>query len=217
MKQRETEKKAEEPSTEYLPTGQAGLPTGQADGRYSYADYLGWQMDEMVELIKGKVFRSAAAAPRRIHQEISGKIFNKLFNFLEHHSCKLYQAPFDVRLPVKSKKNEDIDTVVQPDICVICDKSKLDDLGCIGAPDLIIEILSPGNNKKELQNKYEVYEESGVREYWIIHPYGQTVMTYTLAEGKYIPSRLFTSGDIIESKSIAGFRLDLEYVFRDLD
>jgi Uma2 family endonuclease len=203
MNQQESRDEVKEPFTEY--------------GRYSYADYLGWQMDEMVELIKGKVFRSAAAAPRRIHQEISGKIFNRFFNFLEHHSCKIYEAPFDVRLPIKSKKNEDIDTVVQPDICVICDKSKLDDLGCIGAPDLIIEILSPGNNKKELKNKYEVYEESGVREYWIIHPHEQTVMTYTLMVGKYIPSRLFTSGDIIESKSIAGFRLDLEYVFKDLD
>ncbi|MEX2336069.1 MAG: Uma2 family endonuclease [Fulvivirga sp.] len=203
MNQQETGKEVKEPFTEY--------------GRYSYADYLGWQMDEMVELIKGKVFRSAAAAPRRIHQKISGKVFNKLFNFLEGQKCEVYEAPFDVRLPVKSRKNEDIDTVIQPDICVICDKSKLDDLGCIGAPDLIIEILSPGNNKKELKNKYEVYEESGVREYWIIHPDEQTVMTYTLMEGKYIPSRLFTSGDIIESKSIAGFRLDLEYVFKDLD
>jgi Uma2 family endonuclease len=186
-------------------------------GRYSYADYLSWQMDEMVELIKGKVFRSAAAAPRRIHQEISGKIFYLLFKFLEHHSCKVYEAPFDVRLPVKSKNNEDIDTVVQPDICVICDKSKLDDLGCIGAPDLIVEILSPGSNKKELKNKYEVYEESGVLEYWIIHPDERTVMAYTLEEGKYVPSRLMTSGDVIKSVSISGFQLDLNYVFKDLD
>ena len=203
MAQQKTGNEVKEPFTEY--------------GSYSYSDYLGWQMDEMVELIKGRVFRSAAAAPMRIHQKISGKVFNRLFNFLEGQKCEVYEAPFDVRLPVKSKKNEDIDTVVQPDICVICDKSKLDDLGCIGAPDLVIEILSSGNNKKELKNKYEVYEESGVREYWIIHPHEQTVMTYTLWEGKYIPSRLFTSGDIIGSKSIAGFQLDLEYVFMDLD
>lgn len=186
-------------------------------GRYSYADYLEWQMDEMVELIKGRVFRSAAAAPRRIHQEISGRVFSKLFNFLEHKGCKVYQAPFDVRLPMKSNKHQDIDTVVQPDICVICDKNKLDERGCIGAPDLIIEILSPGNNKKELKHKYEVYEENGVPEYWVIHPYEQTVMTYTLFEGKYRPSKLLIAGDIIESNSVAGFRLDLEYVFRDLD
>jgi Uma2 family endonuclease len=203
MEQNRSGKEVKEPFTRY--------------GRYSYADYLEWQMDEMVELIKGKVFRSAAAAPKRIHQKISGRVFNQLFNFLEGNSCEVYEAPFDVRLPVKSKKHKDIDTVVQPDICVVCDKGKLDELGCIGAPDLIIEILSPGNNRKELKYKYEVYEESGVSEYWVIHPSEQTVITYTLFEGKYRPSKLLIAGDIIESKSVAGFRLDLEYVFKDLD
>jgi Uma2 family endonuclease len=203
MEQEESRSEVSEPFTGY--------------GRYTYADYLSWEMDEMVELIRGKIFRQAAAAPRRIHQKISGKVFNRLFNFLEGHSCEVYEAPFDVRLPVKSKRNEDIDTVVQPDICVICDKSKLDELGCVGAPDLIIEILSPGSNKKELKYKYEVYEESGVGEYWIIHPDEQTVLTYTLVSGNYVPSKLFTSGDFLDSKTIPGFHLDLEYVFRDLE
>lgn len=206
----ENQNKAEEPITEYLPTGQAG-------GDYSYADYLTWEFEEMVEIIKGKVFKSAAVAPRRIHQKLSGNVFNKLHNYLNRKSCEVYDAPFDVRLPVKSKKNEDIFTVVQPDICVICDKSKLDEYGCIGAPDLIVEILSPGNNKKELQNKYEVYEESGVKEYWIIQPYELTLLIYTLMDGKYIPSKLFTVGDIVESKCIMGFKLDLNEVFSDLD
>ena len=203
MEKNESGKEVKEPFTHY--------------GRYSYADYLEWQMDEMVELIKGRVFRAAAAAPRRIHQEISGRVFSKLYNFLEHQPCKVYQAPFDVRLPARSTKHEDIDTVVQPDICVVCDKNKLDELGCVGAPDLVIEILSPGNNRKELANKYEVYEESGILEYWIIHPYEQTVLIFTLIGGRYVPSKLFTSGDILESKSVAGFQLDLDYVFRDLD
>lgn len=202
MKSEEIANEVKEPFTEYLPAGQAG-------GRYSYADYMNWEIDEMVELIKGKVFRSAASVPRKIHQTIFVRVTSKLFNFLEGKTCEVFPAPFDVRLPKKSLKNEDVDTVVQPDICVICDKSKLDDLGGIGAPDLIIEILSPGNNKKELQNKYEVYEESGVKEYWIIHPYEQTLITYTLVRGKYIPSKLFTSGDFIASKSIPGFLLDL--------
>jgi len=195
--------KVEEPHTEY--------------GVYSYADYLTWEFDEMVELIKGKIFKSAAAAPRMIHQRISGKVFNKFFNYLKGHSCEVFSAPFDVRLPVKSKKNEDIFTVVQPDISVICDKSKLDDLGCIGGPDLIVEILSPGNNKKELKNKYEVYEESGVKEYWIVSPYELTLLIYTLVDRKYVPSKLFTVGDIVESKCIPGFKLDLDEVFNELD
>jgi Uma2 family endonuclease len=199
----ENQDKVEEPFTEY--------------GRYSYADYLTWEIDEMVELIKGKVFRSASAAPRRKHQKISGIVFSRLHVFLENRLCEVYQAPFDVRLPVHSKKNEDIFTVVQPDICVICDRSKLDEAGCVGAPDLIIEILSPGNNKKDLRYKYEVYEESGVKEYWIIHPDEQTLLIYTLNEGGYVPSKLFIPGDVVKSQCISGFSLDLEDVFRDLD
>jgi Uma2 family endonuclease len=203
MKSEETENKVSEPFTEY--------------GKYSYADYLTWQMDEMVEIIKGKVFKSAAAAPRRIHQEIALKIARKLGDYLDKKPCKIFHAPFDVRLPVKSKKNEDIFTVVQPDICVVCDRNKLDEAGCIGAPDLIFEILSPGNNRKELKHKYEVYEESGVLEYWVVHPNEQTLLVYTLINGSYIASKLFSPGDIVNSECIEGFSLDLEYVFSDLD
>src|SRR5690606_1106028 len=127
------------------------------------------------------------AAPSRIHQKIAGKLYHRLHGFLEENPCEVYIAPFDVRFPTSSTKNEDVYTVVQPDICVICDKNKLDDAGCIGAPDLIVEILSPGNNKKELQNKYEVYRESGVREYWIIHPIEQTLLIYSLKNGGFVP------------------------------
>jgi Uma2 family endonuclease len=176
MEKDEINHKVEEPFTEY--------------GKYSYADYLNWQIGEMVELIRGKVFREAAA-PRRVHQEIFGRLFYKFYNFLEKQPCKVYAAPFDVRLPIKSKKNEDIDTVVQPDICVVCDPNKLDELGCVGAPDLIVEILSPGNNNRELRNKYEVYEESGVTEYWVIHPDECTLFIYSLVNGKYQGSRFF--------------------------
>lgn len=186
------------------------------EGKYSYADYLTWQLDEMVEIIKGKLFKMTAA-PSRIHQKVAAKLFYRLYGFLEEKPCEVYSAPFDVRLPKTSMRNEDIYTVVQPDICVICDKNKLDDAGCIGAPDLIVEILSPGNNKKELKNKYEVYQESGVREYWIIHPNEQTLMIYSLHNGHFVPSRLFTSGDIVTSEVLSGFSLDLEDFFKDMD
>ena len=105
---------------------------------------------------------------------------------------------------------------MQPDICVICDSEKLDELGCVGAPDLVVEILSPGDNKKELQNKYEVYEESGVKEYWVVHPNECTLIIYTLVEGKYSTSRILTMGDIVKSKAIEGFELDLTEVFENL-
>lgn len=184
-------------------------------GRYSYADYLTWQMDEMVELIKGKVFKRDAAAPRMSHQKVSVRLTSIFFNFLQGKSCQVFHAPFDVRLPVKSKRNQDIDTVVQPDLCVVCDHEKLDDAGCLGAPDLVVEILSPGNNKRELKNKYEVYLEAGIKEYWVIHPNEQTLLIYTLERGHYQPSRLFVSGDVVTSTCIPGFSLNLEEIFED--
>ena len=187
-----------------------------AYGSYSYADYLSWQLDEMVELIRGKAFRQAAAAPRRIHQELTVALVTRIHGFLKGGSCKVYTAPFDVRLPASSRKHKDIDTVVQPDLCVVCDPEKLDELGCVGAPDLVIEILSPGNNKKELQLKYEVYESSGVKEYWVIHPDERTLLIYTLEGAKYQPSRLFTLGDRVMSKALSGFELDLDELFGEL-
>jgi len=202
MESEEKESYAEEPFTAY--------------GRYSYADYLTWEMDEMVELMKGKIFRQAVA-PRRKHQEIVTRVLGKLYVLLQGKVCRAYTAPFDVRLPVRSKKDEDIFTVVQPDICVVCDPEKLDQAGCIGAPDLIVEILSPGNHKKELQNKYEVYEESGVKEYWIIHPEEQMLLKYTLENGKYIASKLFTTGEVVSSTCVERFQLDLDEVFKNID
>ncbi|SHN33537.1 Endonuclease, Uma2 family (restriction endonuclease fold) [Cyclobacterium lianum] len=184
---------------------------------HSYADYLTWQMDEVVELIKGKIFKKAAAAPKRIHQKVSGELFLRLGNFLRGKKCQVYSAPFDVRFPKSSKEDKKIHDVVQPDICVICDPEKLDERGCIGAPDLIVEILSPGNSKTELKNKFELYESNGVREYWIIHSETQDLLIYSLIDGKYVPSILFTSGHEVESRVIQGFTLDLEEFFGDIE
>jgi Uma2 family endonuclease len=182
-------------------------------GRYTYADYLTWEMDEMVELIKGKVYKWAAAAPSMSHQKVSLRLGSAFLIFLKGKPCQVFQAPFDVRLPVKSKKNSEIDTVIQPDLCVVCDESKLQESGCLGAPDLVVEILSPGNNKKELRLKYDVYEEAGVKEYWVIHPIEQTLLIYSLIDGKYRSSGLYVSGDLIESACIPGFKLNLEDIF----
>ncbi|GHB32549.1 Uma2 family endonuclease [Mongoliitalea lutea] len=184
-------------------------------GSYSYADYLTWEFEGMIELIKGKVFKQAAA-PRVNHQRISMKISGALYNFLQGKKCEVFTAPFDVRLPLKSKKNKDIDTVVQPDICVICDPEKIDELGCIGAPDLIIEVLSPGNNKKEITHKYEVYEAAGVKEYWLIHPNECTLLVYSLVNGCYQSSKLLTFGETFALKAVEGFSLDLDKVFEEL-
>ena len=182
---------------------------------YSYAHYLTWLFDDRVELIKGQIFKMSPA-PSRFHQEISGHLFNLIYNHLRNQSCKVYNAPFDVRFPKESLDDKDIYTVLQPDICVICDKSKLDDKGCIGAPDIVVEILSPGNNKMELLNKYNVYQEFGVKEYWVVSPTEKTFLKYTLDEnGRYQPSKLFTLSEKVHSAILPGFLLDLDEVFED--
>lgn len=185
-------------------------------GNYTYADYLTWDMEEMVELIKGKVFKKSAAAPRRIHQWLAGNLYTEMNLFLKGKKCQAYIAPIDVRLPVKSKRDDKIYTVVQPDIFVVCDPAKLDDRGCIGAPDLVVEVLSPGNKQLELQHKFEVYESSGIKEYWIVDPDSQILLVYTLKDGKYQASRLMTYGDKVKSSVLKGFELDLGEFFADI-
>ncbi len=182
---------------------------------YTYADYLQWKFEERIELIKGKIFKMSPA-PSSFHQEIAVEITRVFANYLKGKMCKVYSAPYDVRLTRKSLMNEDVITVVQPDICVVCDRRKIDKAGCIGAPDIVIEILSPGNNKTELQNKYDVYEENGVQEYWIVSPQDKTFIKYTLnQEGIYVASKLLPSNAEVTTSILPGFVLNLEELFKD--
>jgi len=153
--------------------------------RYTYADYLTWIDDKRRELIDGFI-KMMTPAPRTIHQEILGNIDFILKSYLKKKKCKIYFAPFDVRFPKNGDKDGDkIFTVVQPDICVICDLSKIDEKGCIGAPDLIIEITSD-NQKHDVETKFQLYQNQGVREYWIVFPSEKTVSVFLLNEkGKY--------------------------------
>lgn len=183
--------------------------------RYSYANYLNWLFEDRVELIKGKIFKMSPA-PSPLHQQVSAALSYLLYHYLKNKSCKVFYAPFDVRFPKASIADKDIYTVLQPDICVICNPSKLDERGCIGAPDIVVEILSPGNNQKELLQKYNIYEEFGVKEYWIISPVEKTFLKYTLdKQGKYAPSRLFTLSEKVHSEILPGFELDLDEVFKE--
>ncbi|MGI4751397.1 MAG: Uma2 family endonuclease [Janthinobacterium lividum] len=182
---------------------------------YTYADYLKWTFEERLELIKGYVFKMSPA-PAEFHQRISQKVNYALYSYFYGKSCEVYTAPFDVRLVRKSLDDKQITTVVQPDICVICDLEKIDRKGCLGAPDIVVEILSPGNNRIELKNKYEVYEEAGVKEYWIIHPEEKTFFKYVLDEqGLFQPTKLLTIGDEVTSNILPDFTLNLEEVFAD--
>jgi Uma2 family endonuclease len=182
---------------------------------YTYADYLRWTFEERVELIKGKIF--PMSAPNRMHQELSMYLVLSIGNFLNGKQCKVYSAPFDVRLPRKSKDEQDIMTVLQPDICVVCDTSKLDYKGCLGAPELIVEILSPSNNVAEFKHKYEVYEEAGVLEYWVVSPQDKTFLVYTLVDSKFVPTRTMVAGDVVHSSVLPGFTLDLADMFSKID
>ena len=149
--------------------------------RYTYADYLGWDDSERWELIGGKAF-NMTPAPSRRHQDISGEIFRQISNYLVGKPCRLYAAPFDVRIPERSRADDAITNVVQPDLVVVCDPSKLDDRGCIGSPDFIVEILSPATARKDMKEKFLLYEQAGVREYWIVDPSATTVMVFRRGE-----------------------------------
>jgi Uma2 family endonuclease len=180
---------------------------------YTYADYLKWQFEERLELFRGKIFQ--LSAPNTKHQDISGNIFVPIALFLKKKPCKVFAAPFDVRLPVKNKtKDNEVTTVVQPDICVICDETKIDSRGCCGAPDLIVEILSPGNSKKEVRLKYELYEEAGVKEYWIINPVEENVVVFILNDnGKFSGLKMYATDDEISSVAISGLKINLKEIF----
>lgn len=181
--------------------------------RYTYADYLAWDDSVRVELIDGEVY-DMTPAPTRKHQEISMTLSVLIGSYLKGKKCRVFAAPFDVRLPGKSTADDDITTVVQPDISVVCDQKKLDERGCIGAPDLIIEIVSPLTAAKDMREKFALYEKYGVKEYWIIHPVEETVMVFLCGnEGKYSKPVIYCSGDIIKVKTLKGLSIGVVDLF----
>lgn len=186
--------------------------------RYSFADYLTWVDDKRRELFNGFI-KMMTPAPSRIHQKISRKLSRNIGNFLNNKKCELYYAPFDVRLTVNAEtENNKVYTVVQPDICIICDLSKLDDRGCIGAPDMIIEISSPANSKCNVEEKFELYQKHGVREYWIIFPYEKTFSVFLLNDisGKYDFRGMFAEDSKVSVNIFDGeLIIDLAEIFED--
>ncbi|MDR2497379.1 MAG: Uma2 family endonuclease [Tannerellaceae bacterium] len=184
---------------------------------YTYADYLSWPDDKRRELIRGLIYEMFGA-PTRWHAEISVKILMWISTFISRRKrkCKVYHAPFDVRLPNRKgeKANDKIYSVVQPDICVVCDLSKLDDAGCIGAPDLIVEVQSPSTAFKDANDKLSLYEESGVREYWIVFKEGVTV--YTLqSDGRYDIGKTYELEGKVPVGIFEGLEIDLHKLFNE--
>ncbi len=151
------------------------------DPRYTYGDYVLWQGDERWELIDGVPFLMSPA-PSRWHQEVAGELYRQIATFVLDGHCRAYIAPFDIRLPKSDEADPAINTVVQPDVVVVCDLDKLDDAGCRGAPDWVIEILSPATSVRDQVQKRDLYELNGVREYWVVHPTEKTLTAYRLDE-----------------------------------
>ena len=178
---------------------------------YTYDDYYDWLFTERVELIFGKVL--PMAAPNRLHQTVIRNLNTIFDNFFRDKNCEFYPAPFDVRLPVGIKKGK-YTTVVQPDLSVFCDLEKLDKRGAQGAPDLVVEILSPGNSRRDMKDKFEVYELAGVREYWIFHPIDSFVLPYLLnEEGKFVGLPSVHSPDTLISRIFPELSFSLGGIF----
>lgn len=186
--------------------------------RYSYADYLTWLDDKRRELINGFI-HLMTPAPSRKHQKISGQLFTEFNIYLRNNKkCEVYPAPFDVRLPISKDKTKDeqIYTVVQPDITVVCDPLKLDDRGCIGVPDLIVEIVSQSSSQKDLNDKFKVYEQAGVREYWIVNPNDENISVFVITEnGKYQLKGMYAGNMKINVSIFKDLIINLRNIFID--
>jgi Uma2 family endonuclease len=174
--------------------------------------------DKRRELIDGVVF-DLLSAPTRWHADVSAFINGKLWTYITRRKekCKVYHAPFDVRFPKNGETaNDKIYTVVQPDICVICDPKKLDNRGCIGAPDLIVEVQSPSTAQRDLRQKFDLYEEAGVREYWVVFPGEKGVTVFLLQEnGKFDHGTTYEFEGKIPVSIFEGLEIDLKELFEE--
>ena len=183
--------------------------------RYTFADYLTWFDEAKRELIEG--FIKMLPAPLSIHAEVSYNISWHLGAILKKNKgkCKIYPAPFDVRFPKQGETADDkIDTVVQPDICVVCDLSKIDERGCCGAPDMIVEVLSPSTGKKDITEKFALYEEFGVKEYWIVYPDSKAVTVFLLQDnGKYNAGTVYEFNGKVPVHVFDNCPIDLDDIF----
>ncbi|MFH0802289.1 MAG: Uma2 family endonuclease [bacterium] len=192
------------------------LPLPRKEEKYSYRDYLSWPDEERWELIEGVPY-GMTPAPSRFHQEILGEIFRQFSNYLVAKKCRIYMAPFDVRLPESNEADEEVETVVQPDLVVVCDPSKLDKKGVRGAPDLIIEITSPATARKDQREKFFLYEKAGVKEYWIVNAGDRIITVFKLDEhGKYGRPEIYSDEESIEVGLFSGdLAIDLKPAFSE--
>jgi Uma2 family endonuclease len=182
--------------------------------KYTYIDYLGWSKESRCEIIEGIPYMMSPA-PSRLHQEISGELFFQIRSYLNGKDCKIYAAPFDVRLyKDASYEDNNIVNVVQPDITVICDKNKLDERGAKGTPDFIIEIVSKSSTFLDYVKKLNLYGDYGVREYWIVNPLKRNVLVYKISEdGNYGTPDIYMEKDKIQVSIFESLIIDLSSIW----
>lgn len=183
---------------------------------HTYGEYLTWSDDRREELIDGTAYVKEPPAPTRSHQELAGEIYHQVRQAIQGKPCRVYFAPFDVRLPKAGEPDELIDTVVQPDLMIVCDRQKLDQRGVRGAPDWIAEVLSPRTARYDRMIKVPVYERAGVREVWLIHPLDRTLTVYRLEGDRYAcPTTLELKGKT-RLTAVPDVSIDWDQLFADL-
>lgn len=193
--------------------GVMGEAFKRIETKMTYKEYLNLPEGERVELIDGYVYNMVA--PSRIHQEVSMNLSRIFSNFLLGKECKVYAAPFDVRLIKEGQREDEVDTVVQPDLSIICDKSKLDENGCKGAPDMIIEIVSPSTASIDYIKKLNLYEKFKVKEYWIVNPIEKIVMVFLLNNnGEYGKPKIYGEEDIAKVEIFEDFSINVGEIFK---
>lgn len=178
--------------------------------RYSWKEYLAWSTDERFELIDGVPY-AMSPAPRRRHQEISGELFRQAANILRGGDCRVFAAPFDVKL--SADEEDEAPTVVQPDLTVACDPDKLTEQGMTGPPDLVVEIVSPDSGIADRRRKYAAYESYGVKEYWIVDQDEELVEVYLLEGGRYRRAAVYAKKEKLTSEAVPELTVELGSVF----
>jgi Uma2 family endonuclease len=186
----------------------------QEERKYSYADYLVWDAGERIEIINGDIY-VMTPAPSRKHQQVLRELSTEFTLFLRDKDCEVFFAPFDVRLHSGDKQDNEVYNIVQPDLTVVCDKTKLDEKGCKGTPDMVIEILSPASVKLDRWKKYQLYEKVGVKEYWIVDAINESIEVYLLNGQIYEFHGVFTKEDTIQVRTLKGLELKIKQIFEN--
>lgn len=187
------------------------MPLPEKNKKYTYADYLTWSEEERWEIINGIPYLQAA--PTWQYQAVLLELARQFANYLQDKSCRVFTAPFDLRIPEANEKDEETTNVVQPDIIIICDNSGLKKTGYYGVPELIIEIVSPSTGQKDKIEKFNLYEKAGVKEYWIVEPDEKVVMVFTLEEGRYGRPQMYSEEDKVKVSIFDDLVIDLKPVF----